>query len=218
MDRLLYICLLLFTTIYGEEGGVINPSFIESQLTHQAHWGKLHGAEGDDLGAAMLYYSLIYSTKAKVCVCLGSGDGFVPRVMRQAQRDLKLENSKTILVDGNTGKSGRPTWLRANSFFRTAYPDIEIIIDKTKNVAMNQAKEWKIDYLHIDADRTVYGALQDFLDYLPYMAENGVITLHDVAPGNPCSMTARLIKEMGYPIILFGELGNGTAIIRSTIP
>ena len=44
--------------------------------------------QGVDLAAGMIYYSLAYSLKARTCVNLGSGGGFVPRMLRQAQRDL----------------------------------------------------------------------------------------------------------------------------------
>ncbi len=190
-----------------------DPQFIEEELTKSAHWGFLHGARQEDLGAGMLYYGLAYSKKAKCCVCLGSGDGFVPRVMRQAQRDLHIENSKTILVDGNIGRWGRPEWLSQKSFFRNHYPEIEIVLNTTKNVSMTNAREWQIDYLHIDADRTVKGAMQDFIDYLPFMAKNGVITLHDTGPLAPCSHVVTLLQEQGYHVVNFETLGTGVAII-----
>lgn len=210
---ILLACLPLYL-VSTEEEGLINPSFIESHLTKKAYWSQLHGAYKDNLGTGMLYYGLIYAAKSKLCVCLGSGDGFVPRVMRQAQRDLHLSDSKTILVDGNMGKNGRPRWLKEDSYFRVAYPEIEIIIDSTKNVANNQAKTWQIDYLHIDADRTITGALQDFIDYLPYMNSDGTIILHDTGKGRACSITAEKIKELGYAIVNFDTFGTGTSIIK----
>jgi len=198
------------------ESHLIDSKFIENNLTKEARWSMLHAARGEDLGAGMLYYSIVYAVKAKLCVCLGSGDGFVPRVLRQAQRDLSLSDSKTILIDGCVGEWGRPVWLKKESFLRTHYPEIEIIIDTTANVAKGLAKEWRIDYLHIDADRSTMGALQDFLDYLPYMAEGGTIILHDTGLGRPCSHTLALIKERGYSVVNFESLGTGVAIIRYT--
>jgi len=212
------ILLLAFTPLFscadGDGDGLVNSAFIKNTLTHKTRWSSLHAAHGEDLGAGMLYYGLVYANKAKLCVCLGSGDGFVPRVLRQAQRDLNLSDSKTILVDGNIGMFGRPVWLNQKSFFRQQYPEIEIIIDTTANVAKNHAVEWTIDYLHIDADRTVTGALQDFLDYVPYMSQEGTIILHDVGPGRPCAVAAAMIKEMGYPMVLYESLGTGIAVIR----
>lgn len=208
------LILGISSSIYGDEDKLIDPGFIASRLTRDAPWSTLHAAHGDDLGAGMLYYSLVYATKAKLCVCLGSGDGFVPRILRQAQRDLDLQDSRTILVDGCLGKWGRPIWLKADSFFQTTYPEIEIILDTTANVAKTIAKGWQIDYLHIDADRSTMGALQDFLDYLPYISKGGTIILHDTGPNRPCAQTAILIQSMGYPTLNFATLGTGATIIR----
>ena len=71
---------------------MIDKGFITNYLTVDDPWCFSHGSGNgsEDLGAGMLYYSLAYSLKARTCVCLGSGGGFVPRMMRQAQRDLEL--------------------------------------------------------------------------------------------------------------------------------
>lgn len=203
--------VFLFPCLGQEE--LVNKEFIQSHLTKQAQWSCLHGAQGDYLGSALLYYALVYSMKAKVCVCLGSGDGFVPRMMRQAQRDLNLEDSKTILVDGNQGIWGRPHWIAEKSFFKENYPEIEIIIDSTRHVAQEKASEWQIDYLHIDADRSIRGAFRDFQDYVPFMAKHGIITLHDTGPLGPCRGTVKLIKELGYTTLNLEHFGSGVTLI-----
>ena len=81
---------------------LLNKDFIKSHLTAADPWCRTHGSENGSefLGAGMLYYGLAYSLRARTCVCLGSGGGFVPRLMRQAQRDLEIEGSRTFLVDG----------------------------------------------------------------------------------------------------------------------
>jgi hypothetical protein len=195
------------------EAQLTDPAYIREYLTNPAYWGKLHGARGGDLGAGMLYYGLVYAMKAKVCVCLGSGDGFVPRAMRQAQRDLQLADAETILVDCNCGNRGRPQWLLETSVFKQEFPEIKIILDKTCNVARKEATEWKIDYLHIDADRTIEGAFQDFVDYLPFVEKGGIISLHDTGSGRPCSHVVERIRQLGYPVINIENLGTGLALI-----
>lgn len=197
--------------------GLINHSYIREYLTSQCGWAKLHGAGGDDLGAGMLYYGIVYAMRAKTCVCLGSGDGFVPRVLRQAQRDLKLEDSCTILVDGNIGKWGHPIWLSETSILKSEFPEIRIILKKTSE-ACQDFHGITIDYLHIDADRTVKGAFQDFLDYLPYMANGGVILLHDTGPRAPCAGVVDKIRELGYCVINFEQLGAGASLIMKRDP
>lgn len=215
-----YLCFVLgmffplFTMGSLENGSLVNEDYICNTLTYEAVWSHSHNAFEKDLGAGMLYYALVYSTKAKLCVCLGSGGGFVPRVMRQAQRDMKIPGSKTVLVDANIGTTGSPTWLHKHSFFRKNFPEIEILIKRTHDVALNEAQSWKIDYLHIDADRTFHGAYQDFIDYLPMMAPGSVITLHDTGNNSACCRVAEKIRELGYEVINFDHLGSGVAVIH----
>src|SRR5215210_6091512 len=122
------------------EAGLLNTHFAISELTGPDSWCASHGATpgSQELGAGMLYYALAYSLRAAVCVCLGSGGGFVPRMMRQAQRDLGLEGSRTILVDADGDVAderklwGRPTWSAEGSWHRMAYPDIEVVLALTE--------------------------------------------------------------------------------------
>jgi hypothetical protein len=214
------ILIISHFSIYGSaseslKGYLTNKKFIENFLTKEAPWSKGHCADQNYLGAGMLYYAITYSHKAKLCVCLGSGGGFVPRIMKQAQRDLELKNSKTILVDGNMGNWGRPQWLEPKSFFRNEYPDISIIIDTTHNVATKLASTWgKINYLHIDADHSYEGALRDFYDYLPFMDPNGIITFHDTRGNLPCAKVIDLLKDKNFELIDLKYMGAGVAIIR----
>ena len=104
---------------------LVDKNFIATYLTADDSWCTGHGSDGcEDLGAGMLYYALAYSLRSRTCVCLGSGGGFVPRLMRQAQRDLDLEGSRTILVDGAPQVRqerkeiwGSPDWLAEDSTF-----------------------------------------------------------------------------------------------------
>ena len=99
---------------------LLNKKAIAEYFTHEAPWSGSHGADQDYLGMGLLYYAIVYALKAQVAVCLGSGGGFVPRVMRQAQRDLGIgETSQTILVDGNHPAAGwgSPTWLDSKTHF-----------------------------------------------------------------------------------------------------
>ncbi len=192
---------------------LINKKYISNFLNKDAPWSGSHGAENNYLGAGLLYYCLAYMQQARLCVCLGSGGGFVPRVMRQAQRDLDISLSKTVLVDANIGDYGRPQWLSPDSFFNKEFPDIEIILKKTHDVALNEGKGWQIDYLHIDADHSFEGALQDFRDYLPLMAANGVITIHDTDGSLPCSKVIDVVIEEGFEVVNLRHLGAGIAIV-----
>ena len=71
--------------------GLLNHHVIRSHLLAEAPWAESHGADHHlFLGAGLLYYSFAYAFRSRTIVALGSGGGFVPRVLRQAQRDLEL--------------------------------------------------------------------------------------------------------------------------------
>jgi len=207
---------------------LINHPFITSTLTAGDAWCSSHGATPDaaDLGAGILYYGLAYAMKARTCVCLGSGGGFVPRLMRQAQRDLGIADGRTILVDGAQDVSqdrkaiwGSPSWLGADSSFRTNYPEIEIILALTANALHDVflPQQITIDYLHIDADHHYDGVKRDWDLFCPLVAPYGVITLHDtVNYREPCGVP-RLVEEIrssgAYEVINL-PIAYGTAIVK----
>jgi len=207
---------------------LINKSFIQSQLTIDDPRCSSHGAENGsvDLGAGMLYYGLAYALKAKICVCLGSGGGFVPRPMRQAQRDLDLENSRTFLVDGADEVSterkniwGSPDWVSEDSTFRTNYPDVEIVLALTKDAFHDffVAQGISIDFLHIDADHHYDGAKLDWDLFRTLVPDQGVITLHDtVNYREPCGVPRlmdEITKDTEYELVNF-PIAYGTAVVK----
>src|SRR4030095_8107770 len=156
--------------------GLIDAEFVEASLTKEAPFCESHGAQGSYLGIGLLYYSLVYARRTRVAVCLGSGGGFVPRLMRQAQRDLGIDtDSRTILVDADLPQAGwgSPQWLGASSFFRSRFADIEIVMSTTQAAVADYfaPRGIKIDYLHIDADHSFRGCLADFQDYRPLLAD-----------------------------------------------
>ena len=210
---------------------LIDENFLVSNITVDDPWCSSHGAEngGTFLGAGILYYALAYTLVPKVCVCLGSGGGFVPRLMRQAQRDLKLEPSRTILVDGaqkviNSRKEiwGSPYWIEKHSTFRTNYPDVEILVDLTAAAYDKYfvPQGVVIDYLHIDADHHYDGGKRDWELYKLLVSDAGVITFHDtVNYREPCGVP-RLLDEIRtggeYDVVNF-PVAYGTAVVRKRI-
>jgi hypothetical protein len=214
------------------ESSLLDLDFITKHVTVDDPWCVSHGsAEGStDLGAGILYYALAYSHRARICVCLGSGGGFVPRLMRQAQRDLHLEDSRTFLVDGAGQVTapdreiwGRPCWSDADSTFRRNYPEIELLFQLTQDAFHDffVPGEIEIDFLHIDADHHYEGAKLDWDLYSTLVADDGVITLHDtVNYREPCGVP-QLVQEIRsdgrYQVIDF-PISYGTAIVRKFQP
>jgi hypothetical protein len=152
-----------------------------------------HGATDLTLGDGLLIYSIIHYMRAKVCVCLGSGGGFVPRIMTQARVDLYdsqiFEGNRdynwgdigvTYVVDADNGIGGNVDWKNEDSFFRkTFYP--RVIFDTTENAFYNHfvKEDIKIDYLHIDAGHSFEDVKRDFELYKNILSPNGIISIHD---------------------------------------
>jgi len=203
---------------------LIDPAFVEQTLTHEAPWCGSHGADGGYLGMGLVYYALVYATRAQTAVCLGSGGGFVPRLMRQAQRDLGLAGARTILVDGNRPEAGwgAPAWLPPGSFFRRTYPDVELLVQTTARAATEffATQGLAIDYLHIDADHSFEGCLADFNDYRRFLRVGSVVTLHDTNfHGAGVRHVVEHLRARGdCEVVEFPEVGVGTAIVRITEP
>lgn len=205
---------------------MINTSYTAEKIFPEAAFEFSHGAAKDInyLGGALLYYTLAYMQRAKTCVCLGSGGALVPRLMRQAQRDIGMAaQGRTILVDGDKGGYGRPNWAGEGSFFRQHFPDVEVRIADTAEAATALAAEGvRIDYLHIDADHSLEGSLADFRNYLPLMNRGSLITFHDTRPNAHPSVTCwqavEQIRAMGFEVVNLDQLGSGVAIIKFDRP
>ena len=152
-----------------------------------------HGATDLHLGDGLLVYSFIQFIRAKVCVCIGSGGGFIPRLMTQARKDLweqqifEGNNSTewgdigtTIIVDAVNGVGGFTNWTEEDSFLRNHFSP-QIILETSEKAFYDYfvRQDIKIDYLHIDGDHSYDGVKLDFDLYSTLMSENGLITIHD---------------------------------------
>ena len=114
-----------------------------------------HGATDLSLGDGLLIYSIIHYMRAKVCVCLGSGGGFIPRIMTQARVDLY----DSQIFEGNRDYNWGDIGVTYYNFF--------------------VKEDIKIDYLHIDAGHTYKDVKQDFDLYSKLLSPNGIISIHD---------------------------------------
>ena len=108
---------------------ILNHEYIEQEITtnqgKEFRYRWSHGATDKHMGDGMILYSLMYFFKPKMSVCLGSGNGFIPRIMSSVNQDLKEEGFKrddteVILVDAFNGVAGVPDW-DMDSFFPTAF-------------------------------------------------------------------------------------------------
>ena len=178
------------------KNSILNYDYIMNYITtnegEEVPYRWSHGADDMHLGDGMIVYSLIYFHKFKNLVCLGSGGGYIPRIMTQARYDLSQEgfynevsmewgeNGSTYIVDACNGFNGEVDWAEKDSLFRRHFQP-KFIKDTTENAYYNffVKQDIKIDYLHIDADHTFEGCKKDFELYSQQMNKGGIITIHD---------------------------------------
>lgn len=152
-----------------------------------------HGATEDHLGDGLLIYTIIQLMRYKSVVCLGSGGGFVPRIMTQARMDLHKQGifegdgdynwgdiGTTYLVDAANGVGGKVSYLDKESYFRYQFCP-RFIKDTTENAYYNffVKQDIKIDFLHIDAGHSYEDVKNDFNLYSQLLSDNGIISIHD---------------------------------------
>lgn len=139
-------------------------------------WEESHGVNGKYSGVGGLYFTIPYMLKAKKCVILGSGGGYVPKMVLSSQQTLLDEKLihclDTTLVDADTGKWGRPDYKKADQIHK----ELKLVKELTSKAVVNFNQ---IDYLHIDADHSYAGVLADLNAYLPKMSKTFAITIHD---------------------------------------
>jgi len=152
-----------------------------------------HGATDYHLGDGLLVYSIIQMMRAKVCVCLGSGSGFIPRIMTQARIDLYQQNifegngdynwgdiGTTYLVDACNGVGGPNDLDNEESFFRTTfYPRFIKSTTEEAYYDFFVRQDIKIDFLYIDGDHSYEGVKLDFDLYSTLLSDRGIIAIHD---------------------------------------
>jgi len=169
---------------------ILNHKYIEQEITTNAgkefryRWS--HGATTKHLGDGMILYSMMYFFKPKLSVCLGSGGGYIPRIMWSCISDLRQEGydgkgeSRVILVDAVNGVNGEPDWTDEDSFFRTNF-NSEWLHTTTEDAYYEYfvKRDMKIDMLWIDADHSLEGVKKDFDLYSEIMSDNGIIMIHD---------------------------------------
>jgi len=176
---------------------ITNTNYIKKYITNNngtpVPFRWTHGATDTHMGDGIMIYSLVQHMRAKNCVCIGSGGGFIPRIMTQARVDLHKQGifeghmefnwgdiGATYLVDPCNGIGGNSDVDNPDSFFRTHFPP-RFIKETSEKAFYNffVPQDIKIDLLFIDGDHSYEGVKLDFDLYSTIMSENGVIVLHD---------------------------------------
>ena len=172
--------------------GLLNQGWIYDSLLHNGDekepvkYRDTHGATHIYLGGGLLFYTIPYLMKSRTCVCLGSGGGYVPRMMIAAQWDLKELDvftddifGITYVVDAKNGVNGEPDWNDESYFVETFQPKVIEALTDDAYYNFFLRKDVKIDYLHIDAGHSFEQVELDFELYSERLTDDGIITIHD---------------------------------------
>jgi hypothetical protein len=131
--------------------------------------------------------------RAKNCVCIGSGGGYIPRLMTQARRDLYDQGifegnneynwgdiGATYVVDACNGIGGPTDLENEQSFYRTNfYPRLIKSTSEKAYYDFFVLQDIKIDVLFIDGDHSYEGVKLDFELYSKILSPRGIILIHD---------------------------------------
>jgi len=212
---------------------IVDLAFIKENITNNddvsVPYRWTHGATDEHIGDGIVIYSLIQHMRAKNCVCIGSGGGYIPRIMTQARVDLYKQGifegngdynwgdiGATYLVDPCNGIGGPSDVCDDNSFFRTHfYP--RFIKETSENAFYNFfiPQDIKIDILFIDGLHTYEGVKKDFDIYSSILTEHGLIIIHDTDQKYEESLIISEDAKKDYfkfdgPSKLIKELENST--------
>jgi hypothetical protein len=196
---------------------ILNTKLIQNTITNNGKEGPVpyrwsHGANDIEMGDGLLVYSFIQFIRAKTCVCIGSGGGFIPRIMTQARRDMWEmgvfggnndfswgDIGCTYVVDAMNGIGGKVDWFKEESFFRRTFHP-RILGTTTEEAFHNHfvLNDVKIDYLHIDAGHSYENVKEDFELYSQLLSPNGIISIHDTDPNFADSyLVTNEVKDRG---------------------
>lgn len=177
---------------------ILDINYIKSNITNDESAGPVpfrwsHGATDLDMGDGLVVYSLIQFMRAKNCVCIGSGGGFIPRIMTQARLDLHRNGifegdpdynwgdiGATYVVDPCNGVGGQSNISNDDGFFRSKFHP-RFIKETSENAYYNffVLQGIKIDFLFIDGDHSYEGVKLDFDLYQNIISDFGIIAIHD---------------------------------------
>ena len=176
---------------------VTNQDFIKERITtnngESVPYRWTHGATTEHMGDGLSVYSLIQHMRAKTCVCIGSGGGFIPRIMTQARIDLHKQGifegnpdinwgdiGVTYIVDACNGIGGPNDLEDMDSYYHKQFHP-RLIKSTSEEAYYNffVMQDIKIDFLFIDGDHSYEGVKKDFELYSTLLSDKGIIVIHD---------------------------------------
>lgn len=207
-----------------EEKSLVNTRVVSEYSNLKYADSHIYGCTqgGGFAGGGMLYYGIVSANLPKVAVVIGSGAGFVPRIVAQAQRDSEdlSPDSITYFIDADIDitsfDSGQNygaadlvnVRLDKNLFMMKMRSSYAAQLFKNENI--------KIDYLHIDGDHSVKGIVEDWKYFYRLLSKDAVITFHDLNSVRDVEIALKQIKQISPTIeyIVFNNAGVGVVVAQ----
>lgn len=179
---------------------ITNQQYIEKYITtndgEKVPFLWTHGATTEHMGDGLIIYSLVQHMRYKNCVVIGSGGGYIPRILTQSRIDLYKQNifggngdynwgdiGSTYVVDPCNGIGGESDIDNEDSFYRkNFYP--RFVKETSEEAYYNFfiREDIQIDFLFIDGDHSYEGVKKDFDLYSNIITPKGMIVIHDTDP------------------------------------
>jgi len=170
------------------------------------------------LGHRRFAYDLVRNLQPKTIVELGTHYGASFFSMCQAVKDGGID-SKCYAVDTWTGDphSGgfsNAVYEEVRTITTGMYPEISVLLRKTFDEALEEFADGSIHLLHIDGYHTYEAVKHDYETWLPKLADNGVILLHDIMVRHSQFGVYRLWEELmrQHPAVQF-EHWHGLGVV-----
>ena len=186
-------------------------------------YAPTHHGGPDGPGFALVYYALAHALRSRLNVVIGSGDGQVPAMLRQAQIDSGIPEGRTVLIDRDEEAfpgNGRPYHRNdPDHWFNRWYLDVERIWEDSAE-AWRRFEPESIGVLFVDGDHTFNGVLNDFAWWWDRVRRNGVVLMHDtrnaLVPDRGVERALARIRSVydDWDVIDFTDMGTGVAILR----
>jgi hypothetical protein len=176
---------------------ITNQDFITGNITtnlgESVPYRWTHGATTEHLGDGLIVYSIVQHMRAKNCLCIGSGGGYIPRIITQARLDLHKQQifdgnddlnwgdiGTTYLVDACNGVGGPNDLQDEKSHFRyTFHPRLIKSTSEEAYYNFFVLQDIKLDFIFIDGDHSYDGVKKDFELYSQLLTDKGIIIIHD---------------------------------------
>lgn len=166
-------------------------------------------------------YDLVFHARPKVIVELGVhfGDSYFNfcQAVMQHSLDCKCFGIDTWQGEEHSGKYDSNVFEEVNAYNRDKYSDYSTLIRDTFSSSVKKFDDFSIDLLHIDGFHTYEAIKRDFFEWIPKVAKDGIVLIHDITEFREDFGVWKFWDEIksDYPSFAFTH-GHGLGLLKNT--